>query len=104
MPAPHCSSFSADVHGLFDALEGVGLRLRTDVPFDIALLAKYFFRDASTQVRLWPAWTFPSARCARSHPGAPIPLHLAHAGAHLTCQSQCLARLDAPPWPHIQAP
>jgi aarF domain-containing kinase len=38
-----------DVHGLFDALEGVGLRLRTDVPFDIALLAKYFFRDASTQ-------------------------------------------------------
>ena len=36
----------ADIHGLLTALESVGLRLRTDVPFDIALLAKYFFRDA----------------------------------------------------------
>ena len=37
----------ADIHGLLDALGGVGLRLRTDVPFDVALLAKYFFRDAN---------------------------------------------------------
>ena len=35
-----------DVQGLLDALEGVGLRLRPDVPFDLALLVKYFFRDA----------------------------------------------------------
>ena len=38
-----------DIYGLMDALNGVGLRLRTDVPFDIALLAKYFFRDANRQ-------------------------------------------------------
>lgn len=30
------------------ALEGVGLRLRTDVPFDVNLLSKYFFRDAKS--------------------------------------------------------
>ena len=35
-----------DVQGLLDALEGVGLRLRPDVPLDLALLVKYFFRDA----------------------------------------------------------
>ena len=35
-----------DIQGLLDALEGVGLRLRPDVPFDLALLVKYFFRDA----------------------------------------------------------
>ena len=38
-----------DIYGLMDSLNGVGLRLRTDVPFDIALLAKYFFRDANRQ-------------------------------------------------------
>mmetsp|Transcript_39791 Transcript_39791/g.106135 ORF Transcript_39791/g.106135 Transcript_39791/m.106135 type:complete len:751 (+) Transcript_39791:75-2327(+) len=38
-----------DMHGLLDALEGVGLKLRPDVPFDAALLARYFFRDAKTQ-------------------------------------------------------
>lgn len=36
-----------DVHGLMDALDGVGLKLRPDVSFDIALLSKYFFRDAN---------------------------------------------------------
>lgn len=36
-----------DIHGLISALDGVGLKLRMDVPFDISLLAKYFFRDAS---------------------------------------------------------
>ena len=38
-----------DIHGLLVALEGVGLRLRADVPFDYALLAKYFFRNAAPQ-------------------------------------------------------
>jgi predicted unusual protein kinase regulating ubiquinone biosynthesis (AarF/ABC1/UbiB family) len=38
-----------DIYGMLDSLEGVGLRLRTDVPFDVALLAKYFFRDANNQ-------------------------------------------------------
>ena len=33
-----------DIVGLLDSLEGVGLRLRPDVPFDAQLLAKYFFR------------------------------------------------------------
>jgi aarF domain-containing kinase len=37
----------ADIHGLLVSMEGVGLRLRTDVPFDVALLQKYFFRDAA---------------------------------------------------------
>ena len=36
-----------DIHGLISALDGVGLKLRMDVPFDISVLAKYFFRDAS---------------------------------------------------------
>jgi len=35
-----------DVQGILESLEGVGLRLRTDVPFDGALLVSYFFRDA----------------------------------------------------------
>ena len=38
-----------DIHGLISALDGVGLKLRIDVPFDVSLLAKYFFRDASKQ-------------------------------------------------------
>ena len=38
-----------DIHGLLVALEGVGLRLRADVPFDYTLLAKYFFRNAAPQ-------------------------------------------------------
>ena len=39
----------ADINGLLSALDGVGLRLRADVPFDAALLARYFFRDAQRQ-------------------------------------------------------
>lgn len=35
-----------DVQGVLESLDGVGLRLRTDVPFDGALLVSYFFRDA----------------------------------------------------------
>ena len=38
-----------DIHGLISALDGVGLKLRIDVPFDVSLLAKYFFRDARKQ-------------------------------------------------------
>ena len=35
-----------DLHGLTTALEAVGLKLRPEVPFDISLLSKYFFREA----------------------------------------------------------
>ncbi len=42
-------SFIADIYGLLQALEGIGLKLRTDVPFDVSLLAKFFFRDAKPQ-------------------------------------------------------
>ena len=35
-----------DIHNLLESFAAIGLRLRTDVPFDIALLVKYFFRDA----------------------------------------------------------
>ena len=42
------ASEESDIHGLLSALEGVGLKLRTDVPFDVALLSKYFFRQANT--------------------------------------------------------
>jgi len=38
-----------DIHGLLQSLEGIGLKLRPEVPFDIALLGKYFFRDAAPQ-------------------------------------------------------
>ena len=37
-------NFPLDIVGLLDALDGVGLKLRPDVPFDAQLLAKYFFR------------------------------------------------------------
>ena len=36
-----------DIHGLLQSMEGVGLRLRTDVSFDVSLLRGYFFRDAA---------------------------------------------------------
>jgi len=42
------ASEESDIHGLLSALEGVGLKLRTDVPFDVALLSKYFFRQANS--------------------------------------------------------
>ncbi len=35
--------------GLLEALDGVGLKLRPEVPFDAQLLIKYFFRDAKPQ-------------------------------------------------------
>lgn len=35
-----------DLYGLTTALEAVGLKLRPEVPFDISLLSKYFFREA----------------------------------------------------------
>ena len=35
-----------DITGLLDSLEKIGLRLRTDQPFDLNLLVKYFFREA----------------------------------------------------------
>ena len=35
-----------DVHNLLESFQGIGLKIRTDSPFDIALLVKYFFRDA----------------------------------------------------------
>lgn len=36
------SAAEGDIHGLLLSLEGVGLRLRPDVPFDVALLGKFF--------------------------------------------------------------
>jgi hypothetical protein len=35
-----------DIHGVLSALEDVGLKLRTDVPFDVSLLVRFLFRDA----------------------------------------------------------
>ena len=35
-----------DIHNLLEAFASIGLKLRPDVPLDIALLVKYFFRDA----------------------------------------------------------
>lgn len=35
-----------DIHGLLTALDGIGLKFRTDVPFDVSFLSKYFFREA----------------------------------------------------------
>jgi hypothetical protein len=37
------------MQGLLEALDGVGLKLRPEVPFDAQLLIKYFFRDAKPQ-------------------------------------------------------
>jgi len=35
-----------DIYGILDSLDKIGLKFRSDVPFDIQLLSKYFFRDA----------------------------------------------------------
>jgi hypothetical protein len=48
-PTPSCPI--PDIVGLLDSLNGVGLRLRPDVPFDAQLLAKYFFRYTTEQRR-----------------------------------------------------
>ena len=40
------SAEEGDIHGLLDSFSSIGLKLRTDVSFDINLLVKYFFREA----------------------------------------------------------
>ena len=43
------SADEGDIHGLLDSFSSIGLKLRTDVSFDINLLVKYFFREAKPQ-------------------------------------------------------